>query len=728
VTGAARASRARTFAVIIAATWCALACNPRAGDARGEGPDDHKGATANRDAALAAVRSAEYSRTASAVSDLALADHDPVIRRAAARALARIGDAASVERLGKSLSDEDDEVVAWAAYGLGSACPVGDVKSVRALVARLTSLEAAPERQQGAPFSARDAIFDALARCGSAPAEATLRAWLHGPDDARSPAALALARLASRQHRLDDASIVALLDAAGASKVHGALAAFGQLDAVSGVIAKRLVEVAERSIRDAGRERAFAISALAPAGEEGVELLSAVLTNEQLPTLTRTRAAVTLGRVGKAAAPALATAVGALAPASESAADARWLDAHFAPLLSTLTALDPEATGKATDALTRVAELAIPNGAAPHVARRVVALRCAASSVLAGSATLSTRLVHCDPDANGRIGALAAVRVLDRGKLAGARRKVWAEYARSSTPGVRRAALSLLPRHMEAVPVVDEVVSALSAKEPGVVAQAARILADAPRLASARAAPDSQGAASETGTMEPSRAIVEALAKAMDAERPPDQIETRVALANAAAGVSALSLKSRLERSCASDNVTVRRAAESSLRALGANVTCTPAKAGAAAPPPLAARPVTLTFVTDAGRFAVTLNPSFAPAAVARVTALAKKGYYDSLPILRVSPAYVVQFGDSTGDGSGGSGDPPLPTEGAPVPFGAFAVGLALGGKDSGSSQVFVTEAEEPALFGDYPLLGSADPEWAQVAEGDVISRVEVHD
>src|SRR5581483_9648152 len=160
--------------------------------------------------------------------------------------------------------------------------------------------------------------------------------------------------------------------AGGAAPVHGALAAFGQLDAVSSAIAKRLVEVAERAIRDAGRERAFAISALSPAGEEGVELLSAVLTNEQLPALTRTRAAVTLGRVGKSAAPALAAAVGALAPSN--GADAHWLDAHFGPLLATLSALDPEATGKATEPLVRVAELAIANGAPPHVARRLIAL------------------------------------------------------------------------------------------------------------------------------------------------------------------------------------------------------------------------------------------------------------------------------------------------------------------------------------------------------------------
>jgi cyclophilin family peptidyl-prolyl cis-trans isomerase len=137
---------------------------------------------------------------------------------------------------------------------------------------------------------------------------------------------------------------------------------------------------------------------------------------------------------------------------------------------------------------------------------------------------------------------------------------------------------------------------------------------------------------------------------------------------------------------------------------------------------------VTLIFVTDAGRFAMTLYPALAPAGVARITALARKGFYDKLPILRVSPGYVVQLGDSTGDGSGGAGLLPVPSEGAPVEFGAFSVGLALGGRDTGSSQIFVTLAEEPPLFGDYPLLGSADPEWATVAEGDTILRVEVHE
>ena len=137
---------------------------------------------------------------------------------------------------------------------------------------------------------------------------------------------------------------------------------------------------------------------------------------------------------------------------------------------------------------------------------------------------------------------------------------------------------------------------------------------------------------------------------------------------------------------------------------------------------------MTLTFVTDAGRLGLTLDPGFAPLATARIVELARKGFYDGMPILRVSPGYIVQLGDSAGDGSGGAGGPPLPSEGAPAEFGALSVGLALGGRDTGSSQLFVTLAEEPPLFGDYPLLGSADPDWATVAEGDRILRVELHE
>jgi cyclophilin family peptidyl-prolyl cis-trans isomerase len=682
-----------------------------------------------RASAIQSIEAAEWARASAKIADDSLADHDPAVRRAAARAFARILDTRALSLLPKALADEDDEVVAWSAYGLGAACPLGDARTVRVLVARLAALEDAPGVTPK-EISARPAIFDALARCGSDAAEGTLRAVLSAPGSARESAALSLGRLAARQHRLDDPTVVALLEAAtAASPVHGALAAFGQLDTVPAVSVKRLVQVAERAIRDGGRERGFGIAALLPAGAAGADTLAAVLTEDKLPASARSLAASTLGRIGKAAQAALHTAVAHLVPAS---IDAAFLDREYAPLAAALPALDPPAQD-ASDALGRLAELPIAEGAPPSVVHRSVALRCAAAAVLAGSSSQAARLVHCDPDAKGREGALAVIRVLDRGQLAGARRKIWAEYSREGAPGVRRAALSLLPRHLEAAPVIDELVQALGAKEPGVVAQAARALADAPRLAGAHgitAPPD--GAKSDEAPApkldDPSRAVVDALARAMDAERPADQIETRVALAAAAASVGALSLRARLERYCASPNVTVRRGAESALRSLGASaVTCDgPSPTVSATDRQTNTRAVTLTFVTDAGRLGMTLDPSLAPLAVTRIVELAKKGFYDGMPILRVSPGYVVQLGDSTGDGSGGAGAEPVPSEGAPVEFGAFAVGLALGGRDSGSSQLFVTLGEQPALFGDYPRLGSADPEWGSVAEGDVIAHVEV--
>lgn len=52
----------------------------------------------------------------------------------------------------------------------------------------------------------------------------------------------------------------------------------------------------------------------------------------------------------------------------------------------------------------------------------------------------------------------------------------------------------------------------------------------------------------------------------------------------------------------------------------------------------------------DAGRVIIELNPVFAPAAVANIKALAAKGYYDGLSIIRVQDNYVTQWGDPKAD------------------------------------------------------------------------------
>jgi cyclophilin family peptidyl-prolyl cis-trans isomerase len=239
----------------------------------------------------------------------------------------------------------------------------------------------------------------------------------------------------------------------------------------------------------------------------------------------------------------------------------------------------------------------------------------------------------------------------------------------------------------------------------------------------------------------PLPAVVEALAKAFDRARPPDQIETPAALARAASRLGVLSLKPRVERLCANDNVTLRRAAEEALRAFGSpSVTCdapkkkesalpfaTSATSAASAPSVSSGgHSLSLTFVTDAARLGLTLDPGLAPLAATRIADLARAGFYDGLVLQRVVPGFVVQFGDPIGDGYGGSGKPPLPSETSPLEFAALSVGIAVGGRDTGSSQIFVTLSPDPSLYGDYPLVGWADPEWANSAEGDVIRSVEV--
>jgi cyclophilin family peptidyl-prolyl cis-trans isomerase/HEAT repeat protein len=675
--------------------------------------------------AVTAIRTAESARRTEGIPKAALSDRNVSIRRNAARALSRIADPPAIERLEKSLGDEDPEVVAWSAHGLGATCSGREPALVRALVARAASLEAAPSPKTDPDarlgIDATSAIADALSRCGSALAEQTLAAWLAGPKLRAETAALALGRLAGRRHRLEDATLVALLEAAAQKPpLAGALYPLSRLDVVSEPIGKRLLTVATEQI--AGTERIFAIRSLGAAGPGAADALRAVFVDERSTIEARAAAATTLGRLGSEAAPALASGLAEVVKA-DRAVDEAWLRASTGPLLAALRALPPKAG--ADDALVRLAELPLPDGVSAALKRRIVELRCTAASVLAHTASLSARLVQCAPEGYARIAALATLRVLDRGTLTLARYEMWKKYAASEDAAVRRAALGLVPAHPEIPPIAPLLAKALGSAEPGIVVQAARILAKDPRRGGTRplsAAPE----ATET----PSEEIVEALGHAFDAPRAPDAIEARVALATAAGALGVLRLKPRVEKLCSSDNVAVRRAAESALRALGDSGAACPQppqlEAKEPASPAFARVASTIIFVTDSGRYGMRLDPALAPLAVERVVSLARAGFFDHMAIHRAVPGSVVQFGDPVGDGFGGSGKPPLPTESAPVEFQRFFVGMALSGRDSGSSQIFVTLTPEPSLYGDYPVLGWADSDWAQVAEGDVIERVEV--
>src|SRR4029079_18469417 len=120
-----------------------------------------------------------------------------------------------------------------------------------------------------------------------------------------------------------------------------------------------------------------------------------------------------------------------------------------------------------------------------------------------------------------------------------------------------------------------------------------------------------------------------------------------------------------------------------------------------------------LVLQTDAGEFKMILDPSLAPVAGTRFVELARAGQYGGIGVHRVVPGFVTQFGAPFGDGSGGpEGKPPLRCETSPLPFEAMKVGVALAGRDTGSSQLFVMHGRAPHLDGRYALLGTAAGPW----------------
>ena len=133
----------------------------------------------------------------------------------------------------------------------------------------------------------------------------------------------------------------------------------------------------------------------------------------------------------------------------------------------------------------------------------------------------------------------------------------------------------------------------------------------------------------------------------------------------------------------------------------------------------------TLALETEAGAMKLRLDPVIAPVSVARITELAQGGFFDGTPIHRVVPGFVVQFGDPSGDGYGGA-HTALRCETAPVAFAPLDIGVALAGRDTGSSQIFVMLARAPHLDGSYSWLGRAEGAWDAVAEGDLVIKARV--
>ncbi len=130
---------------------------------------------------------------------------------------------------------------------------------------------------------------------------------------------------------------------------------------------------------------------------------------------------------------------------------------------------------------------------------------------------------------------------------------------------------------------------------------------------------------------------------------------------------------------------------------------------------------------TDRGKLSIELFPDVAPKTVARFTELVKKGFYNGLTVHRVVPKFLIQGGDPSGDGTGGSGQT-IPAEFNERKHQAGTVGMArTKDPDSADSQFYICLEPQPFLDGKYTVFGQVVEGLdllPKFQEGDVMRKV----
>ena len=131
----------------------------------------------------------------------------------------------------------------------------------------------------------------------------------------------------------------------------------------------------------------------------------------------------------------------------------------------------------------------------------------------------------------------------------------------------------------------------------------------------------------------------------------------------------------------------------------------------------------TLTFTLDTGNdtggdVVIKLRPDLAPGHVARITELAKDGFYDGVVFHRVINGFMAQGGDPTGTGGGGSDKPDIKAEFSAEPHVRGVCSMArTSAPNSANSQFFVCLDDARFLDNQYTVWGSV-VEGMENAEG----------
>ena len=106
------------------------------------------------------------------------------------------------------------------------------------------------------------------------------------------------------------------------------------------------------------------------------------------------------------------------------------------------------------------------------------------------------------------------------------------------------------------------------------------------------------------------------------------------------------------------------------------------------------------------GTLAFAMYPEVAPRTVARISELVSSGFYNGIIFHRVVADFVVQAGDPSGSGDGGSGRT-IAAEFSHLHYIRGSVGMARDDDiNSNDSQFFICISDQPHLDGRYTLFG----------------------
>ena len=615
---------------------------------------------------------------AAAIRD-ALANANPAVRRQAALAAGRIGDAAAVNLLVPALSDSNPAVQAAAAFALGL------LKDARALPALLQLVRAAPVADQGAPeLEAVTAIAKIGSTGGDEGARALLEIIATGSPGAPPPTPPVVAAALLEAWRLGARApvteLVAYADAPDVTARWRALYALGRLRAPRG--AARLVaaladrETAIRAVAARGVTKALLDSARMDA-RAAVDRLRPLLEDQDAQVRINA-----LRAIGSFRDSALAAAVAPLV-ADQNIGVAVQAETTLGALRGSaaLQALRPRLTSSVF-ALRRQALIALAQAdsaagiaAAVQVAGdadwrwRSVAAEAFGAAGGGGGGRAQLEALLADPDGRVVAQALQALQRIvpatDTALLTRAR-----ALLAHADAAVRSVAADLLGRRPDADDV-DLLVQAYRRAENDPF--------DDARL-SAVAALGAIAIASPTGRLRVATRFIGAV------PRPDDYLVRRLAADTLPDARDAWgpALPIVTGRSAADYRDVARR-------------WLAPALTGQPNP--------RVMLETDRGTLEIELLPAEAPLTVAAFLGLVERRYFDGTRWHRVVPNFVVQDGDPRGDGWGGPGFV-LRDEVNPTRYDVGTVGMALSGPDTGGSQYFITHSAQPHLDGIYTIFG----------------------